>query len=71
MAVNSELQLAKRINSLIEQQDLPLVKVAKDGTGKVIGLIGSSTAQELLVISSSAPNNNDGRADGTIYIQTV
>lgn len=35
-------------------------------TGAVTGLVGPS-GSDFLVVSSSAPNNDDGRPDGTIY----
>lgn len=35
-------------------------------TGAVTGLVGPS-GSDFLVVSSSAPNNADGRPDGTIY----
>ena len=38
--------------------------------GAVVGLV-SPTGNDFLVVSSAAPINSDGRADGTIYIQTV
>ncbi len=31
----------------------------------------SSDDQTIIVISSSAPDDNDGRSDGTVYIQTA
>jgi hypothetical protein len=40
MAVNSELQLSKRIRSLIEQKDLSLARFAVDASGNVTGLLG-------------------------------
>lgn len=39
-------------------------------TGAVTGLVGPS-GSDFLVVSSNAPNNADGRPNGTIYIQTA
>jgi hypothetical protein len=43
-------------------------------TGEIVGLKDADGGEHLLpdfVISSEAPNDADGRRDGTIYIQTA
>ncbi len=45
-----------------------------DGNGNASGLRGPNgpgQTGEFLVVSSSEPDDNDGRADGTIWIQTA
>ena len=40
--------------------------------GRVDTAVNAAAAlAPMIVVSSSAPNNNDGRPDGTIYIQTA
>ncbi|MFS2007965.1 hypothetical protein ACEN9F_30595 [Duganella sp. CT11-25] len=44
--------------------------VVKDGAGAVTGIADANGAR-VVVISSAAPDNGDGRPDGTLYIQTA
>ena len=40
--------------------------------GRVDAAVNAAAAlAPMIVVSSTAPNNNDGRPDGTIYIQTA
>lgn len=45
-------------------------QVEMDASGAIVGL-AHPDGRRILVISSAPPNNNDGRPDGTIYIQTA
>jgi len=46
-------------------------RVATDpDTGDIEGMVGPD-GQLVIVISADAPSDADGRADGTIYIQTA
>ena len=75
------LDLAKVIggDDFANGQDAPTARLAAatfsyDGNGRASGLrgpFGPGVAGEFLVVSSDAPDNDDGRADGTIYIQTA
>lgn len=45
--------------------------VAKvDEAGKTVGIVGRD-GKDFLVVSADAPSDDDGRPDGTIYIQTA
>jgi hypothetical protein len=40
--------------------------------GSIDGVVADAVVTvPQIVVSSAAPNNNDGRPDGTLYIQTV
>ena len=60
-------------------QDAPTASLAAatysyDESGNASGLrgpFGPGVTGEFLVVSASAPDNDDGRADGTIWIQTA
>lgn len=45
-------------------------QVELDAYGAIIGL-AHIDGRRVLVIASAAPSNADGRADGTIYVQTA
>lgn len=44
-------------------------RVEYDGFGNFVGIVGPD-GRRALVVSASAPDNADGRPDGTIYMQT-
>lgn len=47
-----------------------LMTALTNASGDAVGLAGPN-GKDFVVVSSSAPNNSDGRPDGTIYFQTV
>ena len=78
-ASGATVRLSAGLNSCVSYEvgvapvvgDAPAAKYSLDPTtGAVVGLVGPS-GSDFLVVSSSAPNNADGRPDGTIYIQTA
>ena len=49
---------------------LDVARIVTNPIGEVLGLGGlGSPLQPTIVVSPNAPVNNDGRPDGTIYIQ--
>lgn len=50
-------------------QEVP-VRAVVGGDGAFKGLV-TVEGKQVLVVSSAAPNNADGRPDGTIYIQVA
>lgn len=56
-----------QLEELTRDTEVSIATFAQDPTtGAVTGLVGPS-GSDFLVVSSSAPNNADGRPDGTIY----
>jgi hypothetical protein len=45
-------------------------QVELTASGSFVGIAGPD-GRRVLVVSSSAPSNSDGRPDGTIYVQTA
>lgn len=49
---------------------LDVARIVTNPIGEVMGLGGlGSPLQPTIVVSPNAPNDNDGRPDGTIYVQ--
>lgn len=60
-----------QLEELTRDTEVSIATFAQDPiTGAVTGLVGPS-GSDFLVVSSSTPNNADGRPNGTVYIQTA
>jgi hypothetical protein len=62
------MQSPGEIIDALEALEVPRFKL--NGTGEVLGFTGLGSAlQPTIVVSPNAPVDDDGRPDGTIYIQ--
>lgn len=68
-AVSGAVTVTESIADALQFANVPQFSLDPT-TGAVTGLVGPS-GSDFLVVSSSAPNNADGRPNGTIYIQTA
>jgi len=59
------------IYPILEALDVAMFKTTPDGK-EVLGFVGLNSAlQPTIVVSANPPVNNDGRPDGTIYVQVT